>query len=299
MGTSGPSLEQIRRESRSVGFDDGPMPTLEAVDRRRLQLWALAVGLLFAVTLGVALISTAPVTVDGPIGTPAVLRIALVLLSVAFGAYAIEKEFHLRRLARLLMEQRVLTSDLTYRLNEMGLLLEAGKAMNSELGLPAVLDAILGSAMDLLSGESGSIMLLEEQDRLVTILARGDDAAIGRRVKMGSGVAGRAAESRTPVLVNEHADPSELAEITDREPEPRSAVYIPLIGRSTFYGLLSVHAYLDRRYTDYDLQVASMFAEQAAGAIVNARAYEAERMRAGRAELAREFETLYDVGTSA
>ena len=42
----------------------------------------------------------------------------------------------------------------------MSLLLEAGKAMNSVLELPAVLETILRSAMDLLSGESGSIMLL-------------------------------------------------------------------------------------------------------------------------------------------
>ena len=51
--------------------------------------------------------------------------------------------------------------------------------MNSVLELPAVLETILRSAMDLLSGESGSIMLLETSEDLVAVLARGNDIAVG------------------------------------------------------------------------------------------------------------------------
>jgi two-component system sensor histidine kinase KdpD len=187
----------------------------------------------------------------------------------------------------------VLTTALTNRLHEMSLLLEAGKAMNSVLELPAVLETILRSAMDLLSGESGSIMLLETSDDLVAVLARGNDIAVGMRVRVGSGIAGRVAATREALLIEGQADPSQFPGLTPREQQVVSALSIPLVSRDKLFGVLNVNAGPDRRYTVYDLQAASLFAEQAAGAIANARLYETERMHALRAELGKEFGSLH------
>jgi GAF domain-containing protein len=224
--------------------------------------------------------------------TPTVLRIGVVALAIAFGVYALEKELHLHRLARLLTDQRILTTALTNRLHEMALLLEAGKAMNSVLELPAVLETILRSAMDLLAGESGSIMLLESPDTLVTVLARGNDEAVGRRVNVGAGIAGRVAATREALLIEGQADPSEFPGLDAREQRVLSALSIPLVSRDKLFGVINVNASWERSYTVYDLQAASIFAEQAAGAIANARLYETERMNAERAALSREFGAL-------
>jgi hypothetical protein len=192
------SVEEIKREARVVGLRGVSTPSLESIERRRLQLWAVTVFILLAVSVGVALVSTWRPGGESVV-TPTALRVGVVLLAVGFGIDAIEKEFHLRRLARLLTDQRVLTTARTNRLHEMSLLLDAGKAMNSVLELPAVLETILRSA---------------------------------------------------------------------------------------------VNANSDRIYTVYDLQAASLFAEQAAGAIANARLYETERMHAFQAELGKEFGAL-------
>ena len=210
-----------------------------------------------------------------------------------FCVYAIEKELHLHHLARLLTDQRVLTTALTNRLHEMSLLLEAGKAMNSVLELPAVPETILRSAMDLLSGESGSIMLLETSDDLVAVLARENDVAVGMRVRVGSGIAGRVAATREALLIEGQADPSQFPGLTPREQAVVSALSVPLVSRDKLFGVLNVNASSDRRYTVYDLQAASLFAEQAAGAIANARLYETERVHAFRAELGKEFGALH------
>jgi two-component system sensor histidine kinase KdpD len=293
------SDEKIKREARVVGLSGVSTPSLESIERRRLQLWALTVFILLAVSIGVALVSTWR-PAGGAVVTPTVLRIGVVLLAIAFGIYAIEKELHLHRLARLLTDQRVLTTALTNRLHEMSLLLEAGKAMNSVLELPAVLETILRSAMELLSGASGSVMLLETTDDLVAVLAHGNDVAVGRRVRVGSGIAGRVAATREALLIEGQADPTQFPGLTQREQQVMSALSVPLVSRDKLFGVLNVNAGAGRRYTVYDLQAASLFAEQAAGAIANARLYETERLHALQAELGREFGALHaDAGTDA
>ena len=269
--------DRILREARVVGIRTSAAPTLEVVERRRLQLWGLTVSLFLAVSVGVALVSTMPASpaVGGP--TQTIMRVGLVLASIGFGVYAIEKELHLRRLGRLLTDQEVVNTSLSDRLDEMSLLLEAGKAMNSELELPAVLETVLRSALDLLSGSSGSILLLEEADEMVTVLARGEHAAIGERIRVGSGIAGRVASTREPLLVEGRADPG-AADQPGTDPDVISVVCVPLVSRNVLYGVLNVHAQPDRRYTQYDLQTASLLAEHAAGALANARRYEIQRM---------------------
>ena len=293
-----PSPEEIKREARVVGLRDVSTPSLESVERRRLQLWGLTMVILVAVSGGVALVSTWR-PAGGAVVTPTVLRVGVVALALAFGVYALEKELHLRRLARLLTDQRVLTTALTNRLHEMSLLLEAGKAMNSVLELPAVLETILRSAMDLLDGKSGSIMLLESQDTLVTVLARGNDVAVGRRAHVGAGIAGKVAATREALLIEGQADPSEFPGLDRREQRVLSALSIPLVSRGRLFGVINVNAGEDRAYTVYDLQAASIFAEQAAGAIANARLYETERMNAAKAELVKEFGALSTPTTDA
>lgn len=292
VNTTDPSVEEIKREARVVGLRGVSTPSLESIERRRLQLWALTVFMLLAVSIGVAVVSTWRPSSNSVL-TPTALRIGVVLLAIGFGVYAIEKELHLHRLARLLTDQRVLTTALTNRLHEMSLLLEAGKAMNSVLELPAVLETILRSAIDLLSGESGSIMLLETSDDLVAVLARGNDIAVGMRVRVGSGIAGRVAATREALLIEGQADPTQFPGLSPREQQVVSALSIPLVSRDKLFGVLNVNAGSDRRYTVYDLQAASLFAEQAAGAIANARLYETERMHALRAELGKEFGSLH------
>jgi hypothetical protein len=180
-----PLSDRIRREARVVGLRDFVTPSLEAVELRRMQLWILTTVLLVSVNVGIALLSVWP-GVARTFVSPAALRWGVVVLSIAFCTYAIEKELHLRKLASLLTNERVLTVALSNRLHEVSLLLDAGKAMNSILELDAVLEVILRSATDLLAGKGGSIMLVEGNE-LVASSIMGNDAARDRRVRIGKG----------------------------------------------------------------------------------------------------------------
>jgi two-component system sensor histidine kinase KdpD len=267
--------DSIRREARVVGLRDFATPSLEAVEQRRMQLWILTTVLLVSVSAGIAFLSIWPEAARTFV-SPVALRLGVVVLSIAFCSYAIEKELHLRKLASLLTDERVLTVALSNRLHEVSLLLDAGKAMNSILELDAVLEVILRSATDLLAGKSGSIMMVEGNE-LVASSVMGNEAARGRRVRIGKGIAGRVAETLEPLLISGRPDPSEFPDLPMREDSVESAMCVPLVNRGELLGVLSVNAEPFRLFTEYDLRALSLFAEQAAGAIANARLFESQR----------------------
>ena len=268
--------ERIEREARVAGLRDFRTPSLEAVERRRLQLWVLTAVLLVSISLGVVVVSTWQTSATRMFASTPVMRIAVVLLSIAFGIYAIEKERHLRKLSRLLIDERVLTTALSNRLREVELLLGAGKAMNDVLELSVVLETMLGSAVELLDSQSGSVMLMDE-GHLVVACAHGNEHADGGKVRLGEGIAGHVASTREALLVQGKADPGDFPGLVPHETPVASAISAPLIHRDELLGVLNVNSGDDRLFTEFDLRAVSLFAEQAAAAIANARLYEVER----------------------
>jgi two-component system sensor histidine kinase KdpD len=247
--------QRLAVEARMVGLREFDTPTLEAVERRRLQLWFLSIVILLGVSAIVTAGSIFPtlmadwrVDSHGSWFTGWQFRTLMLTLTFGFTAYTVDKERHLRRLTRLLVDERELTAALSNRLSEVSALLDAGKAINSVLELDAVLRIILNSATSLLRASNGSI-----------VLAANDPDALRR------GVAGRVARSWEPILVSDQDTPSGMC--------------VPLVHRSELLGVLTVSAGRGKRFTEYDLRALSLFAEQAAAAIANARLYEQEQRR--------------------
>ncbi len=272
--------ERIEREARVSGLRDFRTPSLEAVERRRKELWTAILVLFLVVAAAMVVASALPaVSRSDSWFSPQMLRVSLLVLAIAFGAYAVEKEHHLRRLSRLLIDERVLTAALSNRLKEISALMTAGKAINSVLELHDVLDIILSSALDLLEGHDGSIMLLEDPDQLVALCVRGNDAAREARVAVGEGIAGYVAQTREPLLLSGKADPAQFSNLASRTVPVHSAMSVPLINRGEILGVLNVNAAPGREFSEYDLRALTLFAEHAAVSIANARLYEHERER--------------------
>ena len=107
--------QRIRHEARIAGLHDHraldrdgrapPPPALVAHDRRPgpTGLTALAV-------------SGATGNVSWITGEPLILAGGVAVLAVGFGIYAIEKEVHLHRLSRLLVDERLLSNTMAKRL---------------------------------------------------------------------------------------------------------------------------------------------------------------------------------------
>jgi diguanylate cyclase (GGDEF)-like protein len=257
----------LEQEARIVGIKDFSSPTLEAVDRRRSQLWTIAFAGLVCLAATVSLLTSG---VGHHLGFANRLgfRIGTVVLVIGLAIYVMEKERHLRRLATLLVEERVLGAALSNRLKELAMLYEAGKAMNSVLVVDEVLQLILSSAFELLNAASGSIMLLTDEGDLVVVCRAGN--ASGTPIELGGGIAGRVARDREPLLVQ-----GTVSEKGRQETE--SAVCVPLKHRGQVLGVMNLIGAPGHTYSEYDLRAVSLFAEHAAIAVANARLYEAER----------------------
>ncbi len=259
----------LEREARIVGIRDFSTPSLEAVDRRRSQLWTVAFAGLASLAAAVGLLTSSGSHHLG-FANRLGFRVGTVVLVLALAGYVMEKERHLRRLSTLLVNERVLGAALSNRLKELAMLYEAGKALNSVLVVDDVLQLILASAFELLEASNGFIMLLDGPGNLVVACRSGVVTDDGDRLALGEGIANRVLRDREPLLIQ--GTVSEQGRL-----ESDSAVCVPLINRDDVLGVLILKGAPDHVYSEHDLRAVSLFAEHAAIAVANARLYEAER----------------------
>ena len=259
------------------------------IAKRRLQLWAMTLGLLVTTVAILSLV----LFWDNPdmsfTAARGIVYLGVVVLVVLFGVYAIAKELDLRALTEELMDERVLAAALTNSLREANALMESGGDSSIRLTVEQVLDTILSCSLDLLNGRSGSIMLMHSDKELRTVCSSGDSAARGARVGLDDGIAGQVAATREPVLILGIFDWEHYEESGDQH-RPASAISVPLIAGDDLIGVLNINAKPDRKFSERDLRAMSLFGEQAGAAIESARAYEAHRKTADQSS----FQAMHD-----
>ncbi len=264
---------------RITGLTSLEAPNLETIEKRRLQLWAMALFLLIA-TVAILSLVVFWAKIDLPVSAPRILVYSgIVLLVVLFSARATTKELHLRTLTEELMDERVLTAALTNSLREANTLIESDKEFNLRLDLEQVLETILTCAQDLLDAQGSSIMMMCSEDELRTVCSKGRSSAGGARVNLRTGVAGQVARTHEPVLVNGKFDWSHYRD-DHKENLPTSALSIPLTSGGDLVGVLNINAGPDREYSQRDLRAMNRFGKQAGSAIARVQAYEARRQLA-------------------
>ena len=264
MSTHAPERQRLAREARGAGLARYGTPSLDAVDHRRAQLWTVAFIVMAGVAAGSVLLSAAEPLLrqQQSLLSVGAFRIGLAGVAVAFALYAIEKEIHLRRLTRLLIDERVLSTALSNRLGEVSKISDAETAVTAALSFEETVDVILGSALELLDATSGAVVVADEGTTRV-LCARGDCDVVA------TGAANVVMRSREPRLATTNG--SEV----DGTSAPVMAV--PLVSRDALVGVLMVGRTEDRPFSDYDLRVLTLFASHTASALANASLYEVER----------------------
>jgi K+-sensing histidine kinase KdpD len=281
----------MAEEKRVTTLSEARPPELQEIRARRRQLFGLLLLVFVLVIAAIVLFSyVSEVFADRPIEILdiGVLRVSIVVLALAFGLYAWERERALSRLESALIEERVLSTALSSRVRELTAIARAGRAVASTLTLEDVLRLILESAQELLGATEGSVMLLDEEKKNLHVAAAvGTDHPMEPVIPLGEGVAGWVAEFREPVILRGEVTDPRFRRLVPKDRSVSSAMSAPLYARAEPVGVLNVSVSEGtREYDEHDLRALAVFADHAAIAIANARLFEREK------ESSTQFEAL-------
>jgi len=191
----------------------------------------------------------------------------------------IKRGLEKRRLGRaksfLLSELQVKNKELSDRLEEINALYESGKSLVSTIELDELLGNIIRLATSVLHARIGSIMLLDDSGKNLTIAAAiGLDEKVVRttRLPLGSSIAGYVAESKEPLFVsNVEKDSRFRRENKEERYGDASLLSVPLTVKQKVIGVINIaHKTTRRDFNEHDLKLLTTFASSAAVAIDNA-----------------------------
>ncbi|MDQ3962897.1 MAG: GAF domain-containing protein [Actinomycetota bacterium] len=155
--------------------------------------------------------------------------------------------------------------------------LKVSEIAASATALPEAVHAVVRIATELLRVEQGSMMLLDDGGQNLALVAASGlppDVPIGARVPVGESVAGRVLATGQPLRLGQ-VDRDAFVNFIEKSRPIAASLVVPLRVQSRPIGVLSL-ATSDpsHPFSDEDVRIAQMFADQAAGLIHRARLHE-------------------------
>ena len=160
--------------------------------------------------------------------------------------------------------------------------LKVNEIASSATPLPNATRNMVRVAVDLLDAEQGSIMLLDEVGSTLLMAASWGlpaEAAEQVRLAVGESVAGRVLATGKPLLLGQ-VDGEAFFNFIEKSKNISSSIVVPLRVQGEAVGVLSLAGSKGRpEFSESDLRVAQMFADQAAGLIHRARLHQSAEQR--------------------
>jgi len=172
---------------------------------------------------------------------------------------------------------------LKYRMIELEKLFKIGQAISSELNFKQLLNIILNTIIDELNADSGSVMLLDEEENYLSIaVARHlpEDIINNTRVFLGEGIVGRVAQTGERLMI-EDVDNSPEFKALKREGVTKGGSMLSAaltvtdktLETDKILGVINISKGEVGAFKSHDLEFFSALANQAAIAISNAKLY--------------------------
>ena len=186
------------------------------------------------------------------------------------------------------------------RVKHLDALRATGADISAELEISRLLDTILRRAVALIGASGGELALHRQETDTLEIVASynmGIKKQISE-ISMGEGAMGQVAESLQPQIIEDY--PKWEGRSAQYEDVPwKTAMVAPLMVHGRLVGTIGVvDADLERHFSTNDLGLLTMFAQQAAIAVENARLYQEAKMAAeGRSILHRVSQEVVTAST--
>ena len=179
---------------------------------------------------------------------------------------------------------------LLYRLNQLETLYKTTTLLNTTLETDKLLRLVLQSAVKSLKASSGSLLLLQAEEKVLRIRVATDlkkKEIVHKKIPLGEGVTGWVALHGKPLRIPDVlADPLYL----QIRKSVRSEMAAPLMIEGRVIGVICVDNQEPDAFYPDDQELLVALAAQASNVIQNARLYEELKQRA------KELETLFTVG---
>ncbi len=160
--------------------------------------------------------------------------------------------------------------------------LRVNEIASSAIPLPQAVRSMVQVAVDLLGAEQGSIMLLQDGGRTLSLVASWGlpaEAPQNLSLNVGESIAGRVLATGKPLLLGK-VDGEAFFNFIPKSKPISSSIVVPLRVNGEAVGVLSLAGAQGRpEFDESDLRVAQMFADQAAGLINRARLHESAEQR--------------------
>jgi len=174
----------------------------------------------------------------------------------------------------LALEKIRLLTDARRQANEFSGLYQVAGELMTHRDLPSLLELIVDKAAGLYQVSSSFIYLYnEKKEELELSVMSGLQLPLGVVLKMGEGMAGKVAQERRPVNVENYSLWEKRARVYDGR-TVLAVLEVPMLFGGDLIGVLGIET-IDpsRKFDERDLQPLSLLAEQAASAIYNARLF--------------------------
>jgi PAS domain S-box-containing protein len=155
----------------------------------------------------------------------------------------------------------------------------------AHLSLDKLLAELLDRVRDAMDVDTVAILLLENDNELVAWATKGLELDVQIRVPLGSGFAGRVAEKKSPMVIDD-IDTADLHTPFLKERGVRSLLGVPLLLEGRVLGVIHVGRLVRRPFTEDDTRLLQLVAFRVALAIDHARLFEEEREARREAEAA-------------
>lgn len=208
------------------------------------------------------------------------LFIGYVGLSLLFIAYILFQEISVRKLrSDLIVEKISLSITLGKRYQELKALFEVSTLVNSEVEPSRILDMISRQAMNCLNADRSSLMILDHKaNKLRCVAAYGQKTELLKdaEVEVGKSICGWVMEHNLPLLLDpDNLGQYEFIDLVKKEGTIFSALCVPLKVKGKIKGILNVNSFKgDKKFTQEDLKLLTIFAENAAVSLEKAELYQ-------------------------
>lgn len=210
------------------------------------------------------------------------------------------------------IEKMRLLQETEKRAHQLASLNEVTRQLTSTLELEPLLANILNSAVDILNCEAGSLLLSDSSTGELVFRATVGPVAenlLNKRLPAGTGLVGKAYDSRAALIVNDVQSSSLWFQKTDQQTGfiSRAILVVPLISKGQSIGVIEVINKKDGApFIQDDQDLLSTFAAQASVAVENATLFtQTDQALAARVEelsvmqrIDRELNTSLDVTTT-